>query len=487
MSPGVVDIVVVNWNTKDILARCLDSILLHTDYPYHVYAVDNGSTDGSQEYLAGLSHPQVTVILNQENLGYSGGCNRGARAGNGRYIIFLNSDVIVTPGWLTPLVRCMESDPRIAVVGPKTVDKQNRITGAGVVGTYAKPQLRGFLEPDAPGKFDQVEDCLSVSGAAYMIRRDLIPVLGLFDERFFFYYEETDYSYNAKSHGYRVVYCPESKIYHLFGASSKDQDLLQGFFRKGGKLFREKWKSLIEGDKLPRKATGNKLTAMMIVRNEANRYLKMVLDDLVQYVDEIVILDDNSTDNTYELCATYPKVVVLDRVRKGEFGQDESVPRWSLWQATLRTNPDWILAVDADEVFENRFKSVVRSMINQTTYDWYAFRFYHFWHSMTHYRVDKLWAPINYGPRLVRYIPGARYTWHDKRLHGGSIPPNIYYDYPGRQSDIRIKHYGYAAGPEETRRKYEWYVARDPSSQFCPREHYDSMLDPEPVLEEWKE
>jgi hypothetical protein len=126
-------------------------------------------------------------------------------------------------------------------------------------------------------------------------------------------------------------------------------------------------------------------------------------------------------------------------------------------------------------------------MINQTTYDWYAFRFYHFWHSMTHYRVDKLWAPVSYGPRLIRYIPGAHYSWHHKRLHGGSVPPNIYYDYPGMNSDIRIKHYGYAADPEETRRKYEWYVTRDPSNQFCPREHYDSMLDPDPVLEEWKE
>ena len=236
-----------------------------------------------------------------------------------------------------------------------------------------------------------------------------------------------------------------------------------------------------------RKATNNKLTAMMQVRNEAHRYLRMVLDDLSGYVDEITILDDGSTDETVAICASYSKVVSLGRSTASQYGLDEAALKRRLFRRTVATRPDWILAIDADEVFESRFHTEVRRMINQTGLDWYSFRFYHFWSSMTHYRVDKLWSPTQYGPRLFRYMPGAVYRQSDQALHGGSIPVNLVSEFPGARSDIRIKHYGYAGAREEIRRKYLFYVARDPRSQFCPRNHYESMLDEHPVLEPWTE
>ncbi len=236
-----------------------------------------------------------------------------------------------------------------------------------------------------------------------------------------------------------------------------------------------------------RKAINNKLTVMMLVKNEAHRYLKMVLDDVCDYADEVVIWDDGSDDETPAICASYKKVVRLGRTAASGFGVDETAPRYSLYQLTLSTQPDWILALDADEVFEDRFKQDVRNMINQTQIDWYGFRFYHFWNSITHYRTDKLWAPVQYGPRLYRHIKGARYVWTKQELHGGSIPLNVYHAFPGANSDIRIKHFGYAGSLEEIRRKYEFYTGRDPVSQYCPRSHYDSMLDPNPVLELWVE
>lgn len=226
---------------------------------------------------------------------------------------------------------------------------------------------------------------------------------------------------------------------------------------------------------------------MMLVKNEAHRYLKMVLDDVAQYVDEMVILDDGSQDKTVSICASYPKVVLLGRSQQSTFVTNESQPRLRLYQMTLETRPDWILAIDADEVFESRFKETVRSMINQPSIDWWGFRFYHFWNSTTHYRVDKLWAPQEFGPRLFRHIPDGQYVWNSQPLHGGSIPINIVQDYPGSKSDIRIKHYGYAGTTEEIVRKYQFYTTRDPISQFCPRSHYDSMLDENPVLQEWVE
>lgn len=238
---------------------------------------------------------------------------------------------------------------------------------------------------------------------------------------------------------------------------------------------------------LVRKGHGNKLTAMIQVRNEANRYLRRVLDDLSAYVDEIVILDDDSTDDTLEICKSYNKVVSLGHSQQSTYGINEAILKRRLFRRTVATKPDWILAIDADEIFEEKVKTEVRSLIDQTEIDWYAFRFYHFWNSETQYRVDKLWAPTQYGPRLFRYIPNAVYLWNDQALHGGSLPINLVVDFPGANSELRIKHFGYAGSQEDILRKYTFYTARDPHSKFCPRSHYDSMLDENPVLEEWVE
>ncbi|MCL4494489.1 MAG: glycosyltransferase family 2 protein [Firmicutes bacterium] len=236
-----VDIVVISYNCVDYLKRCINSIERYTDYPYALWIVDNASTDGTQEYLHTLS--RATVIPNPVNRGYAQACNQGARLGTGRYILFLNADTEATPGWLSPLVKCFESDSHIAVVGPKLVNYDNKIVGAGVVGANGSPLIRGWMEPDDPDRFAVQTDCLSVCGAAYMIRRDLIPELGLFDEHYFFYFEETDYSYNARYNGYRVVYCPASRMYHAVAASSQDKtpEQLRGLFMESERYFQQKW------------------------------------------------------------------------------------------------------------------------------------------------------------------------------------------------------------------------------------------------------
>ncbi len=244
-----VDIVVVSYNCLAHLKRCIGSIRQHADLAYTLLVVDNASTDGTREYLNSL--PGATVILNTRNWGYARACNQGANAGQGRYILLLNADTAATPGWLSALVRGFQSDSQIAVVGPKLVDFQNRIVSAGVIGSNASPRIRGWMKPDDPGLYARPIDCLSVSGAAYMIRRDLIPVLGLFDESYFFYYEETDYSYNARRHGYRVVYWPYSRMYHAVSGASgnKSGQELRQMFSESERYFRAKWADFLKEER----------------------------------------------------------------------------------------------------------------------------------------------------------------------------------------------------------------------------------------------
>ncbi len=244
----LLDLVIVSYNTRGLVLDCLRSIRAHTPAPHRVILVDNGSCDGTVEAVRQLKWKNVSILVNTDNTGYAKACNQGICAGNSPYIMLMNSDVLVTPGWLSPLIECMQSDERIAVVGPKTVDRAGRITGAGIVGTNARHYPRGLFEPDGPGMYEKQEDCISVSGAAYLIRRDLLPVLGMFDEHYFFYFEETDYSFHARSQGFRVVYCPRSRIYHLMGRSCQNHAYLRALFERSERYFRGKWAHLMTGE-----------------------------------------------------------------------------------------------------------------------------------------------------------------------------------------------------------------------------------------------
>jgi len=473
----LVDIIIVNYNTRELIERCLIKIAHYTNLPYRVYVVDNGSTDGSLEYLRGQSW--IRLIEAGTNLGYGRACNLAIRRGRGEHIVCLNSDIEVTPNWLEPLVVCLDSDPKIAVVGPKCIDHDGLIKGAGFTGTYRKLYYRGWNEPDGPGKFDRQEDVLAVSGAAFAIKRSLIPELGLFDERYFFYYEDVDYCTNAREKGYRVVYCPYSIIYHHHMGSCRDEQRIHQMLQDHKVIYETKWQYLMRP----------KLTWMMLVRNEANRYLKRVLDDASEYVDEFVIVDDNSTDGTFELCSRYEKVKILERVSEGSYAANELATRLQVYNLTLSTFPDWILAMDGDEVFEKPFKDKVRDLIATEDFYWYSFIFCNFYNSERYYRVDGLWKPDLWmgGIRLYRHLPDYHYIWNNRPLHCGSIPINIYACMPGAFTNFRIKHYGYAGDLDDIRAKYQRYITLDPEGLYCPRWHYDSIVSTDMALREWVE
>lgn len=246
----MVDLVIINYNTLSYLKQCIFSIMNNTNYPHQIIVVDNGSTDGSQAYLHRL--PNVKTVLNKENLGYAAACNQGIAAGQGEFVVVLNSDIIVHKGWLTSMVLTAQRDPEIGVVGPKMVNEQGLIVGVGVTELTSECAPRGWLKPDRDDLYNQQEDCYSVGGACYLIRREALKRTGAFDENYFFYFEETDLSLRMLEKGYRVVYCPDAKVLHFHEGSLNpdrpDERLIRNqYFLESQKRFLAKWKEVFDG------------------------------------------------------------------------------------------------------------------------------------------------------------------------------------------------------------------------------------------------
>jgi glycosyltransferase involved in cell wall biosynthesis len=231
-----------------------------------------------------------------------------------------------------------------------------------------------------------------------------------------------------------------------------------------------------------------KVTAMMIVRNEANRYLERCLKALTNYVDELVILDDASTDATPEICLSFPMVKLYCR-DTSLFLKDEAQLRCELWHHTVATNPEWILALDADEFLETRADRELPYLLKQDLFPAISFRLFDCWGSEDYYRVDGLWNPWlrGFSIYLVKYQPWLDAAWPLQKFHCGRLPL-AYRHLPHLESDLRIKHLGWA-NPADIRVKYERAVSQDPTFKYMPREHYESILWPADKiqLEKWQD
>lgn len=228
-------LIVLNWNGRELLARCLPSILAQ-DYPEaEVLVVDNGSTDGSPEWLAS-AYPQVCLLPQGRNLGYAGGMNAGLRAARGELVAFLNNDVILRPDWLRRLTEVMVADGRIGVAGCKLLYPEgNLIQHAGGILRYplALPDHYGFRQPDT-GQFEAIRDVDYVTGAAFVARREMLDQIGAFDEGFYFYFEDTDLCFRARAAGWRVVVVPQAVAVHLESATTvRDSPSYYVLFHRG--------------------------------------------------------------------------------------------------------------------------------------------------------------------------------------------------------------------------------------------------------------
>ncbi len=219
-----VSIVVVNYNGAKYIEACLSSLLKQQYTDYEIIVVDNGSEDGSADYVE-RHFPGVRLIRAGQNLGFGVGNNLGALSATGEFLAFLNMDTVVEPDWLEPLVQTLEENPEVGLVTGKILllnDPDHINTCGNDIHFAGFGYLRGWLAPSQSA--DQAETVNAVSGAAFAVSRSLFLELGGFDDAFSpAYVEDTDLSWRARLMGYQCRYVPESIIYHDYAASFSPQ------------------------------------------------------------------------------------------------------------------------------------------------------------------------------------------------------------------------------------------------------------------------
>lgn len=243
-------IVIVNWNTRDLLLDCLASIFATVkELDFEVFLVDNASSDGSVAAVQGR-YPAVKIIQNEKNLGFAVANNKALRVMRGRFALLLNTDAVLTPGAVDKLFAFMEAHPQVGMACGQLLNadgsKQNSVANFPSLLSLLGNEtiLRMLLPKRFPSKRQEyaepvcVESCI---GACLMVRKKAMDEVGLLDERYFFFMEETDWAFAMRRAGWVSFLVPEAKIYHLQGQSAGDNVAARKMFYRSRYQYLRKW------------------------------------------------------------------------------------------------------------------------------------------------------------------------------------------------------------------------------------------------------
>lgn len=223
---GTISVVVVNWNRRELLRSCLQSLTEQNfEQPFEVIVVDNGSNDGSVEmaWTEFQDKPafRLRVICNQDNRGFCAANNQGFAASDSEFVALLNNDAEADPDWLSDLVRAFENSPEVGMAASKILvyEDPRRIDKAGhLIYPDGQNRGRGSGEIDS-GQYDRIEEVLWPDGCAAMYRHAMLDQIGGFDEDFFAYADDAELGLRARIAGWKCIYRPSARVRHHRGAT----------------------------------------------------------------------------------------------------------------------------------------------------------------------------------------------------------------------------------------------------------------------------
>ncbi len=400
----LISVIIPCCNQLTYTKLCIESVLRHSREPFELIVVDNGSTDGTKEYLAAVPHGKIRCGF-ADNRGFAIACNEGMRAASGKYLVLLNNDTIVTDGWLEGLTDC---DAGLA--GPVSNCargvQQIPVNYGHVndIGAFAAKR-----RTDYAGRFMQTD---RLGGFCLMIRRDVYERIGGLDERFGLgFFEDDDYCVRALHAGFLLNIALDVFIHHFGNKTIEGLGIdARALMTENLERFRDKWGD-VEAGRYDSPSPTVSLT--MIVKNEAHN-LTDCLESVQGLVNEIIVVDTGSSDDTREI-ALRNGAKVFDFPWCDSFAAARN-------EAVRRATGDWCLWLDADDRIDEENREKLRLALRSPQA--MAFRtvsethdgFCEAWHVRVFHRTDG-WVH-----RVHEYVnlPGA-----------------------ARRVDVTIRHVGY--------------------------------------------
>jgi len=322
-----VSIIIPVFNKLELTKKCINAIFANTDYPnYEIIIVDNASTDGTKEYLSELSnkHQNIKTIINEENLGFSKANNLASEIAEGKYIHFLNNDTQVQKYWLCSLVETAEKDDKIYAVGSLLLFPNHTIQHTGVIVSNRPEEISPvhtlYKYPQNIVRHPYLFQVLTA--ASLLVRKDIFFKVNKFDEKFWNGYEDVDLCFKLTKLGGKLVIEPRSEVIHYESQSGKQRFIA---VEKNVKLLNDKWRGNITRDFIVNEniiytnnyKTGikyfpevihNKSASIIIVTYNSSNTIKNCINSVLETIrinDEVIVVDNNSTDNTLEIIKQY--------------------------------------------------------------------------------------------------------------------------------------------------------------------------------------
>ncbi|MBL8820637.1 MAG: glycosyltransferase, partial [Planctomyces sp.] len=459
---GTTSIVIVTFNQLWFTQQCVDSLITRTDEDVELIFVDNGSTDGTPEYLSTI--PNARVLLNRDNRGFAAAVNQGIEVCTGDQVLLLNNDCIVTTGWLSGLLEALYDNSQNGLVGPVS----NCVSGEQQIAVSYEDlsSLDGFAWQCRQDRRLTLTDRLV--GFCLLIRRSVIDQIGLFDERFEVgCFEDDDFCRRATGRGFNALIVHSVFVHHFGSVTFRGAGFdLSEVLARNQQLYLEKWdaekhpqgapdqREIIRDDEadakryrvvetpqgeLLLKRAAVRVSLCMIVRNNEDT-IEACLDSIYPWVDEIIVVDTGSTDQTPSVCRRFG-------VRLFEFPwcDDFAAARnESLKYAT----GDWIFWMDSDDVIpQDQGRRLLELVRSEHSPDCFGYVMQVHCTSATRGQLT-----IVDHVKLFRNRPELRF---EHRIHEQILPSIRRAGGAVQFTDLYVIHSGSDPTPEVRRRKLE--------------------------------